>query len=180
LVAYMDAEALERTQQSGQAWFYSRSRQELWHKGETSGSVMEVRSIQFDCDGDALLLQVYPAGPACHTGNSSCFFQDLERDVLPQQQPGPALLTTLAETIRKRRVDRPTGSYTAELFDRGTGAIAQKVIEEAGETAIAALMEGPERLASEAADLFYHALVLLETAGVPPEQVWQELRSRRH
>ena len=179
MVAYMNDEAIEKTVQTGQAWFYSRSRQELWHKGETSGNFLDVRSIQKDCDGDVLLLQVYAHGPACHTGNSSCFYQDLGNEIELVQAAGPGMLQELAGVIHQRNEDRPEDSYTAKLLERGTGAIAQKVIEEAGETAIAALTEGKERTASEAADLLYHMLVLLEGTGVSLEDVWTELDGRR-
>jgi phosphoribosyl-ATP pyrophosphohydrolase/phosphoribosyl-AMP cyclohydrolase len=179
MIAYMNDEAIEKTVQTGQVWFYSRSRQEIWHKGETSGNFLDVRSIQMDCDGDALLLQVYPHGPACHTGNSSCFYQELDKEVELVQRSGAGILEELAGVIHQRNVDRPEDSYTTKLLEDGTGAIAQKVIEEAGETVVAALSESKERLASETADLLYHTLVLLEQTEVPLEQVWKELDARR-
>jgi phosphoribosyl-ATP pyrophosphohydrolase/phosphoribosyl-AMP cyclohydrolase len=179
MIAYMNDEAMEKTVQTGQVWFYSRSRQEIWHKGETSGNFLDVRSIQMDCDGDALLLQVYPHGPACHTGNSSCFYQELDKEVELVQRSGAGILEELAGVIHQRNVDRPEDSYTTKLLEDGTGAIAQKVIEEAGETVVAALSESKERLASETADLLYHTLVLLEQTEVPLEQVWKELDARR-
>ncbi|MBI4328353.1 MAG: bifunctional phosphoribosyl-AMP cyclohydrolase/phosphoribosyl-ATP diphosphatase HisIE [Chloroflexi bacterium] len=181
MLAYMDAEALRHTLESGQAWFYSRSREELWHKGATSGNILHVRDISVDCDGDALLLRVDPTGPACHTGNTSCFFQALDRADWQIGEPSAsvAVLTSLAATIAQRRQEMPEGSYTARLFQEGRERIAQKVIEEAGETALAAVAGAPERLPSEAADLLYHLLVLLEEAGVPLDQVMAELRERR-
>tara|TARA_Y100000588_G_C14275976_1_gene934371 strand:- start:1180 stop:1800 length:621 start_codon:yes stop_codon:yes gene_type:complete len=179
MIAYMNDEAIEKTVQTGQVWFYSRSRQEIWHKGETSGNFLDVRSIQMDCDGDALLLQVYPHGPACHTGNSSCFYQELDNEVELVQQSGAGILQELAGVIHQRNLDRPEGSYTTKLLEDGTGSIAQKVVEEAGETVVAALSESKERLASETADLLYHTLVLLEETQVPLEQVWKELDARR-
>ena len=183
MVAYMNHESLTRTIASGQAWFYSRSRQELWHKGATSGDFLNVVEIRPDCDGDVILLKVNPEGPACHTGNDTCFYQDFDTAEW-QMEPATkdlfgATLTELAMTVSQRRRDRPEGSYTASLFDRGTERIAQKVIEEGGETALAAMAKAPDRVRAEAADLLYHLTILLEDAGVSLSDVATELADRR-
>ncbi len=183
MVAYMNHESLTRTIASGQAWFYSRSRQELWHKGATSGDLLNVVEIRPDCDGDVILLKVNPQGPACHTGNDTCFYQDFETAEW-QMEPATkdllgATLTELAMTVSQRRKDKPEGSYTASLFERGTERIAQKVIEEGGETALAAMAKAPDRVRAEAADLLYHLTILLEDAGVSLSDVATELADRR-
>ncbi len=183
MVAHMNREALERTLDTGQAWFYSRSRQELWHKGETSGSYLNVVEMRPDCDGDVILLRVNADGPACHTGNDTCFYQEMDTSnwtMMSADQPAlGGALQSLSNTIAQRKRDRPEGSYTAELFERGTERIAQKVIEEAGETALAAMAKAPERVKEEAADLLYHLLILLEDSGVTPSDVAQVLIARR-
>lgn len=183
MVAYMNHESLTRTIESGQAWFYSRSRQELWHKGATSGHFLNIVEIRPDCDGDVILLRVNPEGPACHTGSDTCFYPDFDAldwqmEPAAQDQLG-ATLTELAMTVAQRRQDRPEGSYTASLFERGTERIAQKVIEEGGETALAALAKAPDRVRAEAADLLYHLTILLEDAGVSLSEVATELADRR-
>ena len=159
MLAWMDDEALRRTRETGEAWFWSRSRQELWHKGETSGNTLAVEEIHDDCDGDAILLKVTPAGPACHTGSVSCF--------------APALWRTVVERVR----DRPEGSYTASLAEAGIARAAQKLGEEAVEAAISAVA-GDGRLAEEAADLIYHLYVTLAIAGVDIADVEDELARR--
>jgi len=159
MLAWMDDEALRRTRETGEAWFWSRSRQELWHKGETSGNTLEVEEIRDDCDGDAILLKVRPAGPACHTGSVSCF--------------APALWRTVVERVR----DRPEGSYTTSLAEAGIARAAQKLGEEAVEAAISAVA-GDGRLAEEAADLIYHLYVTLAIAGVDIADVEDELARR--
>jgi phosphoribosyl-ATP pyrophosphohydrolase/phosphoribosyl-AMP cyclohydrolase len=160
MLAWMDAEAEARTRATGEAWFWSRSRQKLWRKGETSGHTLAVEELRDDCDGDALLLRVRPAGPACHTGSLSCF--------------APGLWRTVADRAERR----PAGSYTAELLDAGTGACARKVGEEAVELAVAALDESDERVVEEAADVIYHLYVLLASRGIDLAQVEDELSRR--
>jgi phosphoribosyl-ATP pyrophosphohydrolase/phosphoribosyl-AMP cyclohydrolase len=160
MLAWMDAEAERRTRESGEAWFWSRSRREYWHKGATSGHTMAVEELRDDCDGDALLLRVHPNGPACHTGAVSCF--------------APALWRTIAE----RAAMRPEGSYTVELLDQGTPACARKVGEEAIEVVTAALAESDERVVEECADLVYHLYVLLASRGLDPASVEDELARR--
>ena len=182
-LAYMNAEALRRTVEGPDVWFYSRSRQELWHKGETSGNYLRVRSVSLDCDGDAVVVHAEPAGPACHTGEDSCFHTGIDADGLAQaelvERLGPGELASLFAVIQGRKDNPPAGSYTAELFRDGVDRIAQKVVEEAGETAIAGVRGNHERLASEIADLLYHTLVLMAATDLPQDSVWSELRSRR-
>jgi phosphoribosyl-AMP cyclohydrolase / phosphoribosyl-ATP pyrophosphohydrolase len=161
MLAWMDAEALRRTRETGEAWFWSRSRGEYWHKGATSGNALAVEEIRDDCDGDAILLRVRPAGPACHTGAESCF--------------APWLWRTIAE----RAATRPEGSYVVSLLDAGPAAAAQKVGEEGVEAALAGAGESDERLVEELADLWFHSYVLLAARGLDPARVEEELR-RRH
>jgi phosphoribosyl-AMP cyclohydrolase / phosphoribosyl-ATP pyrophosphohydrolase len=160
MLAYMDDEAERRTRETGEAWFWSRSRGRLWRKGETSGNTLAVDELRDDCDGDALLLRVRPNGPTCHTGAVSCF--------------APALWRTIAE----RAQVRPAGSYTAALLAEGTAACARKVGEEAVELVTAALAESDERVVEEAADVVYHLYVLLAARGLDPAAVEDELARR--
>jgi len=183
MVAYADREAVERTLATGEAHYYSRSRGELWRKGQTSGNTQRVVEVRVDCDGDALLYLVEPRGPACHTGERTCFFATLAGEGVGvsagRGEDGVglgAMLERLAGTIAARRRERPEGSYTASLMERGTGYVAQKVGEEAVEVVVAALRG--ERLAEEAADLVYHLLVLLEERGVGTGEVARVLRDR--
>jgi phosphoribosyl-ATP pyrophosphohydrolase/phosphoribosyl-AMP cyclohydrolase len=180
MLAYANREALERTQATGQAHYYSRSRAGLWRKGATSGHEQAVREIRVDCDGDAILYRVDQTGPACHTGARTCFSSAVAQDGhrTSGEDPGAHLLTRLAATIARRAAERPEGSYTAGLLDRGVAKVSQKVGEEAVEVVVAANAEEPERLASEAADLLYHLLVLLQARGVPLDAVWKELAHR--
>jgi phosphoribosyl-ATP pyrophosphohydrolase/phosphoribosyl-AMP cyclohydrolase len=181
MMAFMSPESLERTVETGDAWFYSRSREELWHKGETSGNFLRVQEIIGDCDGDTLLLKVRPEGPACHTGAVSCFHNPVSSadPGFETDEPTPAILEELFSVIESRKENPPPGSYTAFLFQEGIGRIAQKVVEEAAETVIDAVQGNKERLPEETADLFYHTLVLLADAGVNPKEVWQALQTRR-
>lgn len=180
MVAYANDEALERTLSSGVAHYFSRSRQALWRKGETSGHVQAVTDLRLDCDGDAVLYRVRQTGPACHTGSATCFATAVFPDgsALPGPDPGGHVLGRLASTIASRAAERPEGSYTVRLLDGGTIKISQKVGEEAAEVVVAANVEDAGRLASEAADLLYHLLVLFQARDVPLERVWQELESR--
>ena len=180
MAAHMNREALRRTLETGEMHFYSRSRAEQWRKGDTSGAVLHVESASIDCDGDVLLFRVHADGPACHTGETSCFFTAL--NALPDfadAPAGPGVLDEVFQTVRQRQRERPEGSYTARLFDQGTKRIAQKVAEEGAEVALAAATGDREALAGEMADLLYHALVLLADADVRPDEVWEELRRRR-
>ena len=167
-LAYMNAEALRRTRETGEMHFFSRSRQELWHKGATSGNTMAVKAIRYDCDGDALLALVEPLGPACHTGERSCFHRGQLGPAAPHE-----VLPTLERTIAARAAARPDGSYTATLLAE-PARIGEKVQEEAEEVARAAREESDERVAEEAADVLYHLAVLLrsrELTLADPEQV---------
>ena len=180
MLGYMNPGSLKRTLEGGDVWFYSRSRADLWHKGEVSGNYMRVESAAMDCDGDTILLQVEPDGPICHTGNPTCFFTPI--DELPdfaRQERGPGILEELFAVIQDRKQEMPENSYTAQLFQEGVERISQKVVEEAGETAIAGVKGDKGQLAAEVADLFYHSLVLLSASDAKPEDVWQELRRRR-
>ena len=178
-LAYMNEESLQRTRTSGQVWFYSRSRQELWHKGETSGNYLNVRSISVDCDADALLIQADPTGPACHTGETSCFFSELPEEPAEFERPHGDVIAELFQLIEQRKRVMPKGSYVKKLLKKGPGKIGKKVVEEAGEVAIAALSEGRDRTVSEVADLWFHSLVLLASIDATPDQVFEELRSRQ-
>jgi phosphoribosyl-AMP cyclohydrolase / phosphoribosyl-ATP pyrophosphohydrolase len=172
-LAYMNRESLARTMETGQTWFWSRSRNELWHKGATSGNTQDVVSLTCDCDDDAIVVLVNPAGPACHTGATSCF--DLQQEF---QNLG-SLLTEVYELIEKRERDRPEGSYTTYLFDKGLDKILKKVGEESAETIIAAKNDDSKLLVAEVSDLVYHLLVLLVARGITLEQVREELATRR-
>jgi len=181
-LAYANREALEKTLSSGEAHYYSRSRSELWRKGATSGNTQRVVEIKLDCDGDALLYMVEPRGPACHTGQKSCFFTTLRGEgvgVAPagdREVPFGTMVERLAGTIAQRHREMPEGSYTVYLMQDGKERLAQKVGEEAVEVVVAALSD--ERLPEEAADLLYHLLVLLEERGVKIEDVARVLHDR--
>ncbi len=188
MVGHMDAEALAALLASGEVHFHSRSRGSLWRKGETSGNVLRLRSIALDCDGDALLVGAEPAGPTCHRGSRSCF-DPADATAAPALQ-GFGWLETLWETIAARVAARPAGSYTTRLLDGGVDAVGRKVTEEATEVLLAAKDDataeaaGADRdatraaVAGEAADLVYHALVLLAERGLPPAEVLAVLRTR--
>ena len=181
MLGYISGGALKRTMEGEDVWFYSRSRDELWHKGELSGNYMKFRKLLVDCDQDTLLMQVERTGPICHTGSVSCFFTEVKE--LPKFGPndriGAPVLEELFKIIKDRQQAMPAGSYTTKLFQEGTPRIAQKVIEEAGETALAAATGDTNALPQEMADMFYHALVLLAASGVQPEEVWKVLKERR-
>lgn len=188
MMAYMNRESLRLTLESGETWFWSRSREELWHKGATSGNVQTVVSMTYDCDGDTLLLQVNPKGAACHTGQTTCFFNEI---TVQGQKSGPvnnraaaesgrfAVLAELEEVIAQREVERPEGAYTTYLFDKGVDKILKKVGEEASETIIAAKNKDNAELKLEISDLIYHLLVLLQERKLPLDEIMDEL-SRRH
>jgi phosphoribosyl-AMP cyclohydrolase / phosphoribosyl-ATP pyrophosphohydrolase len=158
-LAYMNERALERTRATGELHLWSRSRNELWRKGETSGNTQTVRALRLDCDGDTLLALVEPAGPACHTGERTCFHQGELEPPAPYET-----LPALERTLRARAKERPKGSYTVELLD-DPERIGEKVMEEAEEVARAAREESEERVDEEAADVIYHLLVLLHSRG---------------
>lgn len=176
MLAYANQDALERTLVTGLAHYFSRSRNAIWQKGESSNHVQRVVEVRLDCDGDAVLYRVEQTGPACHTGRHTCFSSVLDGE--SGEDPGGHLLTRLARTIASRASERREGSYTARLLAEGVGKASQKVGEEAIEVVIAANSETEERLASEAADLLYHLLVLLQARGVPLDAVLHELERR--
>jgi len=206
MLAYMNAESLQKTLETGETWFWSRSRQELWHKGGTSGNTQQVRAIRYDCDADTLLVQVIPAGPACHNGTYSCFTGELP---LPADADSPAewkteeaekaglaarglhhdavqagrdrfrILSVLEEVVARRDAERPEGAYTTYLFEKGLDKILKKVGEEATEVVIAAKNHSADELRYEASDLIFHLLVLLREEKLPLDEVMAEL-DRRH
>jgi phosphoribosyl-ATP pyrophosphohydrolase/phosphoribosyl-AMP cyclohydrolase len=178
MLGYMNEEALTLTRESGFVTFYSRSRQRLWRKGETSGHTLRVVELRQDCDGDALLILAEPAGPTCHTGRPSCFFRDLDGTEMVAPVPPIAILARLADRIRARRNIDPAESYTAKLLHGGVDRIGKKIGEEAAEVIIAAKNGDPAEVAYELADLIYHSLVLLENQGMSAEAVWVELARR--
>jgi phosphoribosyl-AMP cyclohydrolase / phosphoribosyl-ATP pyrophosphohydrolase len=173
-LAYMNAEALERTRETGEIHFYSRSRENLWHKGESSGNTQTVKAIRYDCDADALLALVEPTGPACHTGERSCFHRGDLTPGAPHET-----LPTLERTIDERATSQPTGSYTARLLNDPQYAGA-KVQEEAEEVVRAAREESDDRVAEEAADVIYHLAVLLRGRGLSLADAEQVLDGRRN
>ena len=179
MLGYMNPGSLSRTLESGEEWFYSRSRSDLWHKGEMSGSFLKVESTYVDCDGDTILLKVMPSGPVCHTGEENCFSTPLPEDFeFTRKDYSAGVLEDLFALIQDRKNTLRADSYTCDLFEKGVPRIAQKVIEEAGESSIAALTGRNDQLSNEMADLFYHCLVLLSACDIAPQNVWQVLRDR--
>ena len=177
MMAWMNEEALKLTLDTKKATFYSRSRQALWVKGETSGNTQAVVKVNYDCDGDTLLLQVNPNGPACHTGNTSCFYRSLAIDQ-DANLGNMEILTMLYDLIADRKTNPLAGSYTNYLFEKGVDKICKKIGEEAAETIIAAKNNDPGELVYEASDLIYHLLVLLNNQNVDLESLFRELTKR--
>lgn len=187
MFAYVSPESLEMTLETGDLHFHSRSRDKLWKKGETSGAFMHLRQLRYDCDGDALVAMVDPAGPACHTGQRSCFYREvlgsasIRKDAPPAPgEPFPVpyeALASLERTLRSRAVERPEGSYTAKLLD-DPGLIGEKIEEEAEEVVRAGREESDERVAEEAADVLYHLSVLLVSRGISVADVMEVLNAR--
>ena len=171
-LAYMNEESLERTRATGEMWFWSRSREELWHKGETSGNVQRLKALRYDCDNDAFVALVEPAGPACHTGERTCFYRG-DMDLAPAEA-----LAALERTIAERRDAQPEESYTASLL-ADPARIGEKVEEEAEEVARAARSESDERVAEEAADVLYHLAVLMAARGLSLADAYEALNGRR-
>jgi phosphoribosyl-AMP cyclohydrolase / phosphoribosyl-ATP pyrophosphohydrolase len=177
-LAYMNQESLTKTLETGETWFYSRSRQELWHKGATSGNTQTVISVKYDCDQDAVLVQVKPKGPACHTGAVSCFTEGVVTERAATSLADYQILQSLEKLIIEREQERPEGAYTTYLFDKGVDKILKKVGEEASEVIIAAKNRDKEELKWEAADLLYHLQVLLVEQGMPFKVVLKTLEER--
>ena len=188
MMGWMNAESLQKTHASSEVWFFSRSRNELWHKGASSGNVLRVREIRTDCDADALLIRAVPAGPTCHTGQESCFHQEyvaedglndfVDRSGQVASSPRAGFLDALETVVASRRDASPETSYTARLFAKGRFKIAQKVGEEGLETAMAGVAQDDERLIDEASDMLFHLLVLLNERKIPLRQVLQRLDDR--
>lgn len=178
-VAYMSKESLSKTRDLGETVFYSRSRQSLWYKGETSGHIQKVISLEADCDLDALVVRVDPKGPACHTGARSCFFENVEGFAADKRCSIGAILGELERLIAGRKVQKPEGSYTAKLFEKGLKRILQKVGEEATETVVAGMSGNREETIREVSDLLFHLLVALREMDISLDDVAAELQSRR-
>ncbi|MBS2970568.1 bifunctional phosphoribosyl-AMP cyclohydrolase/phosphoribosyl-ATP diphosphatase HisIE [Metabacillus sp. KIGAM252] len=175
-LAYMNEESLQKTIDSGETWFFSRSRNELWHKGATSGNTQSVTGLRYDCDKDALLVLVEPKGPACHTGSYSCF----EKGEESKTPDNPfAILSDLERIIAERDTERPEDSYTTYLLTEGVDKILKKVGEEASEVIIAAKNRSHDELKWEAADLIFHLLVLLREQKLPFSEVLKALEERK-
>ncbi|SDH66338.1 bifunctional phosphoribosyl-AMP cyclohydrolase/phosphoribosyl-ATP diphosphatase HisIE [Alteribacillus bidgolensis] len=178
-LAYMNKESLTKTIETKETWFYSRSRQELWHKGETSGNTQQVTDIRYDCDQDALVVKVTPLGPACHKGTYSCFSQSLLEDEKTDANAGRFdILNQLEQTIAAREAEMPEGAYTTYLFTEGVDKILKKVGEEASEVIIASKNRDAEELKWESADLLYHLFVLLREQKLPLDHVLGVLEER--
>lgn len=174
-LAYANEEAVQKTMDTNETWLYSRSRNELWNKGATSGNTQQVTAVRVDCDGDSLIYEVIPNGPACHTGANSCFYQTLHGEV--NQSPGD-MFAQLMALIETRETEMPEGAYTTYLFNEGVDKICKKVGEEAAEVIIAAKNRDANELSMETADLFYHVLVLLQEQKVGLSQVVNVLKAR--
>ena len=174
MLAYANQEALSKTLETSQAHYYSRSRNELWRKGATSGNTQEVTEVRVDCDEDALLYRVKQSGPACHTGERSCFYRSSDEE---QTSLGETM-ALLERVVNERLETLPENSYVTKMHERGKGYVAQKVVEEAGESIVAALENKPGELIGEAADLLFHLTVLLRESGVSLQEVSDELVKR--
>ena len=180
MLAYMNEESMRATLEKGETVFWSRSRNELWHKGATSGNTQKVISVKLDCDGDTLLVEVLPNGPACHTGEQTCFYSGLQ---VAETEEAPranrfAIIEELERVIAEREREMPEGSYTTYLFEKGVDKILKKVGEEAGEVIIAAKNRSADELRWEASDLIFHLLVLLQEQKLPLDEVLKELEGR--
>ncbi len=179
MLGYMNREALDHTLTTRRLHFWSRSRQELWMKGETSGNIHEVTEVRVDCDGDTLLVRVTPLGPTCHQGTDTCFDTVLLMDTREKKPVGSRVVDEVGQVIADRHRRPVEGSYTTYLFEQGIDKIGKKIGEESAEVIIAAKNGEPAALAGEASDLIYHLLVLLEASGVPASEVWSVLQGRR-
>ncbi|MGM0876733.1 MAG: bifunctional phosphoribosyl-AMP cyclohydrolase/phosphoribosyl-ATP diphosphatase HisIE [Bacillota bacterium] len=177
-LAYMNEESLKKTVETKETWFYSRSRQELWHKGGTSGNIQKVVEMRYDCDQDAILVLVLPAGPACHTGAYTCFNETIDKQEVQATQDRFQIFNTLEKTIAERENELPEGSYTTYLFNEGVDKILKKVGEEAAEVIIASKNRDQEELKWEVADLLFHLMVLLREQKLPLDEVLNVLEKR--
>jgi phosphoribosyl-ATP pyrophosphohydrolase/phosphoribosyl-AMP cyclohydrolase len=177
MVGFANREAVQKTLETGHGWFFSRSRQRLWEKGETSGNYLDLKALRVDCDADALIYLCEPHGPTCHTGEVSCFFQTL--DEIPAGETSGEAAAILFNTIEQRKQADPGSSYVARLLSEGVDRIGKKVGEEATEVVIAAKNADRAEVAHEVADLWFHTFILLAQQGMTPEDVWDELRRRR-
>ncbi|MCZ8513914.1 bifunctional phosphoribosyl-AMP cyclohydrolase/phosphoribosyl-ATP diphosphatase HisIE [Paenibacillus filicis] len=190
MMAYMNEESLKLTVESGETWYWSRSRSELWHKGATSGHIQKVRSLRYDCDGDTLLVLVDQTGPACHTGQYSCFHNEVKAGALAGGEAAAvtvagqadrfAMLSKLESVIAQRDAERPEGAYTTYLFEKGVDKILKKVGEETAEVIIAAKNKDNDELRCEASDLIFHLMVLLRERKLPLDDVLGELDKRHN
>ena len=182
MLGYMNEEALNKTVNGPNVWFYSRSRKKLWEKGETSGNYLKVKTINIDCDLDSILITALPQGPTCHTGNNSCFennpeytssiFSELDKNNQSE------IIDQLIKKISSRKISNDENSYTSKLLNSGIKRISQKVVEEAGEVAIACVSNDKEEIINEFSDLFYHMLVLIEASPIDYDDVWKQLNLR--
>lgn len=178
MLAYMNQEAWQKTLATGYTWFWSRSRKALWHKGETSGHTQKIKEIFYDCDEDTLLLLVEQNGPACHTGEKSCFYRQITREEEKAESIQPAMLLELVGIIRSRLKEKPENSYVTRLTGKGDDAVLRKIGEEATELILAFKNRSQSETVGEAADLIFHSLLSLEYFGVPAEEVFHELEKR--
>lgn len=177
MMAWMNEDSLNQSIKTKKATFYSRSRQQLWVKGETSGNIQTIVTMDYDCDADTLLLQVIPTGPACHTGNTSCFYRNILTDE-NSANGNIEILPKLFKLIANRRANPVEGSYTNYLFEKGIDKICKKIGEESAETIIAAKNNDPDELVYESSDLIYHLFVLLNNQGVDLDAIYEELTKR--
>ncbi|MRH42578.1 bifunctional phosphoribosyl-AMP cyclohydrolase/phosphoribosyl-ATP diphosphatase HisIE [Aquibacillus halophilus] len=184
MLAYMNKASFEKSIETKQTWFYSRSRQELWNKGATSGNTQAIQSIQLDCDNDTLLIRVIPKGPACHTGERTCFYQSIDltngtvRDNKANHKIDSDIFEVIMSEVEERKKVKVENSYTNYLFEKGIDKIGKKVIEEAGEVVIAAKNEDKQEIINEVSDLIYHSFVLMADQGVTLNDVKKELSNR--
>ena len=178
MLGYMNEDALQLTRSTGHVTFWSRSRQQLWTKGETSGHYLRLVDLRVDCDRDTLLILAEPIGPTCHTGDRSCFSTHLDGEHMPTAPVATSFSVQLHELIVERQLARPPGSYTTYLFEQGIDKICKKIGEEAAEVIIAAKNDSSAELRYEASDLIYHVYVLLVAQGLAPDAIWQELAQR--
>ncbi|MFV9568255.1 bifunctional phosphoribosyl-AMP cyclohydrolase/phosphoribosyl-ATP diphosphatase HisIE [Thermoanaerobacter mathranii] len=175
MLAYMNEESLKLSLEKGETYFFSRSRKKIWHKGETSGNTQKIKNIFYDCDGDALLIEVEPKGPACHTGNVSCFYRSFLGEVKNYDME---ILKKLYERVKDRKTNPVEGSYTNYLFEKGIDKILKKIGEETTEVVIASKNDSREEIVYEVSDLLYHLIVLLVDKGIKLEDVYSELGRR--